>query len=79
MFNALFLKDLAERAIATAAQVLLGFLTADGFNLISASWSAIGVAVATAVLIVIVKSVIAANVSSTVSPASLAPEGKDVV
>lgn len=79
MYTRLFWKDVFERAISTAAQVLIGFLAADGFNLLSASWTAIGVATATAVALVVLKSIVAANVSNSVSPASLAPKGDDVV
>ena len=75
-YGTLFWKDVAERAIATAAQVLLGFLVADGgFDLVNADFQAIGAVVLTAVIVVVLKALLAASLSATtVSPASLATD-----
>lgn len=76
MFSKLFLKDLSERAVATAAQVLLGIFTAAQFNLLNADWKSILTVVVTAVVVVVLKAFVALKVGSTVSPASLAPNDK---
>jgi hypothetical protein len=76
MYNSLFWKDTAERAFFTALQVVLGVLTADGFNLLSVDVQGVVVAVVVAVLTVVVKAGVAANVGGTVSPASLAKDDR---
>lgn len=75
MWSLLFWKDVAERVIATAAQVLIALFTADGFDLLQADWAAMGVAVAVAAALVVLKSVAAnAAVGPSISPASLAKD-----
>lgn len=74
MWNSLFWKDVVERVVATVAQVLIALLTADGFDLLQADFAAIGVSVLVAAVLVVLKSLVAANLTSTVSPASLAPD-----
>jgi hypothetical protein len=76
MYNSLFWKDTAERAFFTALQVLLGIFTADGFDLLQVDLAAAATAVLVAVLAVVVKAGVAANVSDTVSPASLAKDDR---
>lgn len=73
MYNLLFWKDFFERAVFTALQVLLGIVTADGFNYVNFNVESALVVIGVAVLGVLVKSLAAAKVSGTVSPASLAP------
>ena len=74
MYSGLFWKDVFERVVATVAQVLIALFTADGFDLLQADFTAMGVAALTAAILVVLKAVVAANVSSTVSPASLAKD-----
>lgn len=74
MYSGLFWKDVFERVIATVAQVLIALFTVDGFNLLNADFTAMGVAALTAAILVVLKSLVAANVSDTVSPASLAKD-----
>lgn len=78
MWSSLFWKDLAERLVATAAQVLLGIVTADGFNLVS--FDAVGVltTVGVALIVVVLKALVAVRVSGTVSPASLAKDERGI-
>jgi hypothetical protein len=78
MYSSLFWKDVSERAFFTALQVILGILTADGFDVLTVDVQGIVVAVVVAVLAVIVKAGVAANVSGTVSPASLAQDDRGV-
>lgn len=40
MFSIAFLKATAERAAKTAAQALVAVMTADGFGLLDADWTA---------------------------------------
>lgn len=49
----------AERVLVTAVQALLAVLTADGFDLISADWRGILVAVGTAALLSLLKAIVA--------------------
>lgn len=74
MYSSLFWKDVFERVVATVAQVLIALFTADGFNLLNADFTAMAVASLTAAILVILKSIVAANVGTTVSPASLAKD-----
>lgn len=78
MWTSLFWKDLGERVIATIAQVLLGIFTADGFNLLSIDATGVLVTVATAAILVVLKGIVAANISKTVSPASLAKDERGI-
>jgi len=78
MYNSLFWKDVFERALATIAQVLIGLFTADGFDLLNADFTAMAVAAATAAILVVLKSIVAANMGRTVSPASLAKDSRGV-
>lgn len=76
--SSLFWKDTAERAFFTALQVILGIMTADGFDLVQVDFAAAATAVIVAVLAVVVKSGIATQVSRTVSPASLAKDDRGI-
>jgi hypothetical protein len=76
MWTSLFWKDLAERMVATVAQVLLGILTASGFNVVSFDLVGTLTVVGVAAAVVVLKALIAANVSGTVSPASLAKDDR---
>jgi hypothetical protein len=84
MFTSLFLKDAAERAIKTFAQVLLALLlVAPQTPLLGFDWpSALGLA-GTAVVISFLTSIVSNGVkkvgdSNTVSPASLAPDDRGI-
>lgn len=74
MYNSLFWKDVFERVVSTVAQVLIGLLTADGFDLLQLDLVATLTTLGVAAALVVLKSLVAANVSSTVSPASLAKD-----
>lgn len=73
MFTSLFWKDMGERALATAVQVLIAIVVADKFNWFTADWANIGETIGIAVALVVLKSLAAVlpNVP-TISPASLA-------
>ena len=77
MWTAVFWKDVVERLVSTIAQVLIALLTADGFDLLNADFAAIGVSVLVAGILVVLKALVAANMNSSVSPASLAGRMKD--
>lgn len=71
MFSKKFLKDTAERAITTAAQVLAGFLVAD-VAIVAVDWPlALGVT-ATATVASVLKSIVARG-SGDKESASLVP------
>lgn len=78
MWSSLFWKDVAERVVATVAQVLLAIITAEGFNVatfdVAATLTVVGVAAAG----VLLKSLIASQVGKTVSPASLAKDERGI-
>lgn len=78
MYNAFFWKDVSERVLATVAQVLIAMLTADGFNLLTADFTAMGVAALTAAILVVLKAIVAGQVGSAVSPASLAKDSRGI-
>jgi len=78
MYNSLFWKDLGERLVATVAQVLLGIVTASGFNLLNFDALSVLAVAGTAALVVVLKAFVAANVGGTVSPASLAKDDRGV-
>lgn len=80
MYSALFWKDTFERMIVTAAEVLIALLTVDGFNLIGLDWVATASAVGVAVVLCFLKAIVAVQATGdSVSPASLASDGKNVV
>lgn len=75
MWTKVFWKDVGERMIATAFQVLLALIAVDGFSLATVDFAAFATAIGVAVVTVFAKAVIAASsVKDTVSPASLAKE-----
>lgn len=78
MWTSLFWKDVAERVVATVAQVLLGIITADGFNLVSFDWVAVLTVVGVAAITVVLKALLATQVGPTVSPASLAKDERGI-
>lgn len=79
MFNSIFWKDAAERVIVTFAEAILALLlVAPQTPLLTFDWpSAIGVG-ATAAVISFLKAVVATQIKSTVSPASLAPDDRGI-
>lgn len=58
MFTKAFWKEAAERAIKTAAQVVLTFIGLDGAGLLGLNWTVAGVGIAGAALASFVTSVI---------------------
>lgn len=72
MFNRRFVKDAAERAVATFAQALLAFLLVAETTIMEYDWSrGLGLG-ATAAVISVLKSVVATKLTdNTISPASL--------
>lgn len=79
MFNKLFLKDTVERVIVTFAEALLALLiVAPQTSFLAFDWpSALGLA-GTAAIIAALKAVVATRLSRSVSPASLAPDGRGI-
>lgn len=79
IWTSLFWKDATERVLSTCAQVLIAVLSVDGLNLIALDWQATLSTVAIAGALSLLKA-LAANVVTgrTVSPASLAPDGRGV-
>lgn len=73
IWTGLFWKDLAERLIATLAQVALGVVSASAFTPLGFDWTGFLITLVVAGAAVVLKA-LAANawVSNTVSPASLA-------
>ena len=69
MFTKKFWKDAGERAGLTAAQTLLGILLA-GATIATVSWPAVAVAVGTATLVSLLKSIVV-NASSKSDTASI--------
>ena len=78
MWTSLFWKDVAERVVATVAQVILGIITVQGFNIATLDLGASVTLVAVAAAGVVLKALVAANVSKTVSPASLAKDERGI-
>lgn len=78
MWTSLFWKDVAERVIATVAQVLLGIITASGFNLLNFDPVSVLTVTGVAALGVLLKALIAVQVGKTVSPASLAKDERGI-
>lgn len=78
MYSSLFWKDTFERLVATVAQVLIAILAADGFDLLQADWTAIGVSLLVAGVLVVLKALVAGSMSKTVSPASLAHDERGI-
>jgi hypothetical protein len=82
LFTGLFWKDAAERFVKTFAQALLAlFIVAPQTPILAFDWpSALGLA-ATASVISFLTSVVSAGVTkdtSTVSPASIAPDKRGI-
>lgn len=79
IWTSLFWKDTVERVISTVAQVLIAILSVDGLDLLQLDLTAIVSTVAIAGALVVLKA-LAANawVGQTVSPASLAKDGRGV-
>ena len=82
MFTSLFWKDAAERLLKTFAQALLAvFLAAPFTPLLAFDWpSALGLAGTAAVISLLTSIVSAAGTknTSTVSPASAAPDNRGI-
>lgn len=76
MWTKTFWKDVSERMIATAFQVIIALIAVDGFSLATVDLAAFATAVGFAVVTVFGKAVIAASsVKDSVSPASFAKDG----
>lgn len=77
MWTKTFWKDVSERMVATAFQVIIALIAVDGFSLATVDFAAFATAVGVAVVTVFGKAVIAsAGVKeNSVSPASFARKG----
>lgn len=79
IWNSLFWKDVAERVIATVAQVLIALLSVDGLDLVNIDLTATLSTIAIAAALVVLKSLVANEfVGQTVSPASLAKDDRGI-
>lgn len=74
MYTTSFWKDTFERVLGTVAAVLIPILVASQSDLFSLDWKAAVSLAVSAAAVTILKSLVAANVGGTVSPASLAKE-----
>lgn len=78
MWNSFFWKDVFERVVSTVAQVLIALLTADGFDLLNADFTAMLVACLVAGALVVLKALAATQIGHTVSPASMAKDERGI-
>lgn len=79
IWNSFFWKDVAERVIATVAQVLIALLSVDGLDLVNIDLTAVLSTIAISAALVVLKSLVANEfVSGTVSPASLAKDDRGI-
>lgn len=79
MWTKLFWKDTIERAVSTMAQVLISLFAVDQFNLLTLDWVATLATVGAAGLLAVAKALAATQfVKESVSPASFAPDGKEI-
>lgn len=79
IWTGFFWKDVAERVVATVAQVLIAILSVDGLNLLTIDVAGTVSAVVIAAVLVVLKALAAnAFVGGTVSPASLAKDDRGV-
>lgn len=79
IWNSLFWKDVAERVIATVAQVLIALLSVDGLDLVNIDVTAVLSTIAISAALVVLKSLVANEfVGKTVSPASLAKDSRGI-
>lgn len=77
VFSKIWVKDTAERVLATIAQVLIAVLSAEGLDVISLDWAGVAITVAIAAALVVLKAVAANTVTdATVSPASLVKDDR---
>lgn len=65
IYTAAFWRATFERVIATAVQALLALVIVDGFDVLNADWRGIGLAVATAALLSLIKNVAANAITKT--------------
>jgi len=68
MLTATFWRAVAERAAKTCAQSLLALLAADGVDLLSADWRAIGATAALATVLSVLTSIVSAPVGHAGTP-----------
>jgi len=61
IFSALFWRDAAERAIATAAQSAVALLSVDGLGLVEVDWTTTASVSGLAALVSVLKSVVASR------------------
>jgi len=79
IWNSFFWKDVAERVVATVAQVLIALLSVDGLNLLSIDLTAVLSTIAISAALVVLKALVANEfVGGTVSPASLAKDDRGI-
>lgn len=79
MWNRLFWKDAAERAVSTAAQAFLAVVGAEVFNVLDFDWTNAAAIAAGAGVLAVVKALAAAKLVQTneLSPASLVTNDPD--
>lgn len=73
MYNSLFFKDLAERAIKTAAQALVAMFVA-GVTILSVSWLDAFAVAGTAALVSVLTSIASSGVGRPGTPSLVAPD-----
>ena len=79
MLSRVFLRDLLERALSTAAQSALLVLGADQINAITADWQTVAGFAAGGFVLAVLKGVAAAKTVGSPSSASLDPELRPVL
>ena len=79
MFSRVFLRDLLERALSTAAQSALLVLGADQIDAIAADWSTVAGFAAGGFALAVLKGVAAAKTVGSPQSASLDPELRPIL
>lgn len=75
MFTLIFWKDAAERALTTAAEVVLGFLVIGSTAIADVDWAHIGSVAAVAAGASVLKSLVASNIGESRSASLVSLDG----